>query len=1076
MNQEGAKVASDRAEILRGLMAYHRPGDTFEIRIPGSGKLGTISGYFTDFTAAADSVLGRADEFAVYVTINPTNPKLIARANNRLKPYAKSTTSDSDIVKLNWLPMDGDPPRPAGIPSTDDEHDLSLRKCAEIRDWLIRNGWPANAFVRVDSGNGGYLLARIELENTTENHGLVKRCLKALDYLYSDEGFTVDITSANPARILRVPGTTNAKGDEVGDMRHRMARILEAPDSFEVVPKELLEALAAMLPEQEGAAQDTYTAAGKGFDPVAYCQAHGLAVHHTKLWTDPRGTKCTAAVLEQCVFNPDHHKSAVIIGWPNGMRSYRCRHNSCLSKHWRDAKAMIELDSKDCDPKQGPRSVPKDDEGSSDTALESYPKVEDLTKATGRMKRINSLTGEPEPDPVTGEDMIPRLTLSPSKASDAVCGFMPLRLSAADKKDEPKLWRYNNGIWQSDGETRVINLIDAIIGDLSYERGLKETLRRVRALSDTVTFDADPCLFPALDGVIDLRTGETRVFQPEDYLTFRYGAPLKHPDADYRPVLWFLCSIFPDPRDVLTSLDITCAAVIRQAFEAIIQLIGPGGNGKGIFEKVLSALCTADRVAALTLTEAKASRFGPGALLGKDLWILSEVEDVKSTINLLKKVSTGEMVDSDQKFGGRIRGRPHVLPILDCNNAIDFGDDSWGRKRRVIKLDFPYTFDYTPDTRPKDPHLEEKLTSPASLAGLLRIIIARAPFLCKSKRIYTRKRPEEMAEEYRRQQFSLHYFCDECLSTSPPKNEDGRIIDVKTGLLCPDDKAPRLTVDALYSEYLEYCHLFHVPVPAEKGQVGRYLKEMFGITSIVTTVDKVSARCYPGLWLSKTPKLAHAELFINYSNYTKTTDKLQKEEGKNGIISLLTTETTAEWPLWLLKEIERMLGYIQSCQNPQDISYESYLKNAVVSVVAVVSGQKIAIPEDSNVVYPVVSVVDEAPRSIEAELMQAEVRAREKEARDRALAAKYTGKRPRFYSELAGSVPYDISSPEAEKICRSFRGQLMRGIAPRIDFLVKETGLPKELIEHYLDGAPWVRKDESSPAGIVVYLPVGASA
>ena len=192
-------------------------------------------------------------------------------------------------------------------------------------------------------------------------------------------------------------------------------------------------------------------------------------------------------------------------------------------------------------------------------------------------------------------------------------------------------------------------------------------------------------------------------------------------------------------------------------------------------------------MAALTLTEAKASRFGPGALLGKDLWILSEVEDVKSTINLLKKVSTGEMVDSDQKFGGRIRGRPHVLPILDCNNAIDFGDDSWGRKRRVIKLDFPYTFDYTPDTRPKDPHLEEKLTSPASLAGLLRIIIARAPFLCKSKRIYTRKRPEEMAEEYRRQQFSLHYFCDECLSTSPPKNEDGRIIDVKTGLLCPDD-------------------------------------------------------------------------------------------------------------------------------------------------------------------------------------------------------------------------------------------------------------------------------------------------
>jgi hypothetical protein len=989
-------MASDRSEILRGLKVYHCPGDTFEIRIPGAGKAGTISGYFTDFTAAADAVLGRADELAVYVTINPTNPKLIARANNRLKTYAKSTTSDNDITRLNWLPMDGDPPRPAGIPSTDEEHELSLRKCAEIRDWLVSNGWPASAFVRVDSGNGGYLLARIELENTTENHGLVERCLKALDYLYSDAGFTVDTTSANPARILRVPGTTNAKGDEVGDMRHRMARILEAPESFEVVPRELLEALAGMLPEQEGATQNAQKAGGKGFDPVAYCQAHNLQVHHTKNWTDPRGIKCTVAVLEQCVFNPDHHKSAVIIGWPNGIRSYRCRHNSCLAKRWKDAKAIIEPGAKDCDPKQGPKSAPKGEGAQSDPALGNYPRMEDLTKATGRIDRVNPVTGEKEADPITGETKVPKLTLSPTKASAAVAEFMPLRLSAIDKKDTPKLWRYDSGIWQHDGEKQVINLIDAIIGDLSYERGLKETMRRVRALSDTVTFDSDPCIFPALDGVLDLRTGQVRAFQLDDYLTFQYGVSLKHPEADYHPVLWFLCSIFPDPRDVLTGIDIFTAAIIRRAFEAIIQLIGPGGNGKGIFEKIMTAICTAARTTALTLVEAKASRFGPGALLGKDLWILSEVEDVRYTINLLKKVSTGEMVDSDQKYGDRVQGRPHVLPVLDCNNAIDFGDDSWGRKRRVVKLDFPFTFDYSSDTRSKDPHLEEKLTSPAALAGLMQIMAARAPYLCKSKRIYTRKRPEEMAEEYRRQQFSLHFFCEECLSTSMPTTEDGRPVDVKTGMAYPDGKASRLTTDALYAEYLEYCRLFNVPVPAEKGQVGRYIKEKFVIASIVTTVDKVSARCYPGLWLSKSANLAYAELSLNYSNYTKTTDKLQNGEVKSGISRLLTTATTEEWPNDVIEEIGRMFDYIQSCQNPQDISYEGYLKNGVVSVVTVVSEREIAIPEKSPVVLPslpcsleVDPVVRKESSTIEADLRRAEEERLKKEEHFREVAEKY---------------------------------------------------------------------------------------
>jgi len=329
----------------------------------------------------------------------------------------------------------------------------------------------------------------------------------------------------------------------------------------------------------------------------------------------------------------------------------------------------------------------------------------------------------------------------------------------------------------------------------------------------------------------------------------------------------------------------------------------------------------------------------------------------------------------------------------------------------------------------------------------------------------------------------LHFFCEECLSTSMPTTDDGRPVDVKTGMAYPDGKAPRLTTDALYAEYLEYCRLFNVPVPAEKGQVGRYVKEKFDIASIVTTVDKVSARCYPGLWLLKSATLAYAELSLNYSNYTETTDKLQKGEVKSDISSLLTTATTEEWPKEVIEEIGRMFDYIQSCQNPQDISYEGYLKNGVVSVVTVVSGRKIAIPEKSPVVLPSLPcslvgdpVVRKKSSTIEADLQRAEEQRLEKEAHDRAQAAKYTGKRPKSYSEMAGSVPFDTSSPEAVKICRSIRGQLMKGIAPRIDFLVKETELPKESIEGYLNSAPWIRKDDSSPAGIVVYLPLEASA
>jgi hypothetical protein len=171
-----------------------------------------------------------------------------------------------------------------------------------------------------------------------------------------------------------------------------------------------------------------------------------------------------------------------------------------------------------------------------------------------------------------------------------------------------------------------------------------------------------------------------------------------------------------------------------------------------------------------------------------------------------------------------------------------------------------------------------------------------------------------------------------------------------------------------------------------------------------------------------------------------------------------------------------MFRFIQSCENPQDISYENYLKNAVVSVVAVVSGQEIAIPEKPAVVCPVVAVVEDERSSIKAELQRAEDRAREKEDHAKEQAAKYTTKRPKAYSEMIPLLPKEGSTKEETAIFTAMRGLLARGIGPRIDFLAKDTKLPEVTIKEILDRSDGIRKDDSSPAGIVVYLPSEAPA
>jgi phage/plasmid-associated DNA primase len=560
-----------------------------------------------------------------------------------------------------------------------------------------------------------------------------------------------------------------------------------------------------------------------------------------------------------------------------------------------------------------PSPIPSQMGGSSntETALTRMPSFEDMTK---------SLDDKPD------------VTLSPTKAAKAMLAALHLAVSDLSAKQLP-IWIYDHeaGIWNDRGEAEIGYQIDTIMGDLSYERGLRETTRRIRgALSrKPATFNSDPYLMPLENGVLDLRKGEFRESKPGDHLTFKYAARWGG-EADYKPFLWFLCSSLPDKRDVLTVLDIITAIALRIPLDIIVLLIGGGSNGKGVLEKVILALYTISRATAIELEEIKRSRFGPGALLNRDVWIVSEVEGVKDAINVLKKISTGELLDADQKYAGRIQGRPHAVPILDSNKAFDIGDTTYGRKRRWVKIDFPYRFEDEPSSRPIDRHLEEKLTTPESLAGITKIIAARAPALIRSKKIYRRKSAEEMEDEYNRQRFSLSYFTEECIGTAQP---DGRTEFLRT--------------EEAYEAYREYCRLFNVTEVAARKQLGTYLYEKYAVESRNTsskkrepdgTMKKIDYRYYPNLYLTKSPKEAYADhknrFYDTYDTYT--TDIRHEWGGESDNSNHNTTCTTRECILGdVIETIEDMFAFITPLagESSREITWENYVHSHVVRVV-----------------------------------------------------------------------------------------------------------------------------------------------
>ena len=318
------------------------PGDVVEVRALTDQF--THSGYFSDHAALVRSVEpldADGSVHGIYVTLNVVNPALLSRRANRIKMRLgkkDSTTSDADILRRHWLPIDIDPLRPSGVSSTDEEHGLALAKADEVAHWISGLGYPDP--IRADSGNGAHLLYRIDLPNDEAATALVKACLTTLSALFSDERVNVDTANFNAARIWKLYGTVSRKGDNTPDRPYRRSRILSAPDVPEMVSIEMLRELTARLPTEQQA-QQPGTAKDKQFDLCHWLSDHGLGVRSEKPYSGG-----TLYILDQCPFSSAHKDGAFAIQFGNGAVFAGCKHNTCGggTQRWQELRERYEPD------------------------------------------------------------------------------------------------------------------------------------------------------------------------------------------------------------------------------------------------------------------------------------------------------------------------------------------------------------------------------------------------------------------------------------------------------------------------------------------------------------------------------------------------------------------------------------------------------------------------------------------------------------------------------------------------------------------------------------------------------------
>ena len=351
-----------RDETVRFLRTLFAAGDVFEIRALEAvtaeyQRPHAESGYFDydHIPQAAEAISKLRSYSGAYVTLNPVNPALLGRANNRIAPARRdNSTADGDVLRRRWLPIDCDPVRPSGIASTDEEHEAALALAREIRDGLSSLGWPEP--VMLDSGNGAQMLYRIDLP--TDDNGLVKRCIEEIAKASTD-AVKVDVTVFNAARIWRVAGTMNRKGDPLDDRPHRQARIVSVPKRIRAAGRTLMEAVCG----NTASASATESAGGRTecphdhphdedrpFDADRWISEHCPDIGGPKPWNGGRKW-----VFKVCPFNPAHSNgSAVLIQEASGAMAFRCHHNGCAGNNWQKLREMLEPGCYDREPQAEP--------------------------------------------------------------------------------------------------------------------------------------------------------------------------------------------------------------------------------------------------------------------------------------------------------------------------------------------------------------------------------------------------------------------------------------------------------------------------------------------------------------------------------------------------------------------------------------------------------------------------------------------------------------------------------------------------------------------------------------------------
>ena len=798
------------AEIFSAIRAIAADDQIIELRalqVPGpDGFRRTVSGFFDNLELFAQKAAELSDAGAkgVYFTPNPVKSTSKVTPLNQVKVATRgSATTDTDIESIQWLLVDVDPCRKAGTSASEVEKVAAKRVCVHVTKYLRGLSWPEPLIG--DSGNGYHLMYRLT-GGTVETN---REILDTLAFLFNTNEAQIDQLVFNPSRIWKIYGTWPRKGDNSAQRPYRKATLLNPTQVIAPVSRQQQDAFAGALPMDVPLDGE----AGRTADLDIWVNEHFPQAEGPEAWAG-RGRKW---VFNICPWDSSHtDRSAYIVQFNSGAIASGCLHESC-------------------------KGHGKDDKG----------------HAVG-WKRLQKLAGTPfkpsgtsQPVATTASTVgAPNLT-DLGNAKRMIQLFQNVLLYCPTHGswyvyDESRWKRDMDGAVARHAKATVATVFDEAINE--PDPGRQTSLRRhalrsesSRALSSMVSLasteievaiqserlDANPWVFNAQNGTLDLRTGQVQDHDRTDYIT-------KISNVSYDPnatcPLWdeFLSFAMEEDQEVVDFIHrffgYCLTGLVTE--QVLLFMEGTGSNGKTtallMIMHVLGDYAIQGAPGLLLAKKGESHPTEVADLEGARFVANSEVEKGKPFAEALIKQLTG----SDPIKARRMRKDfwqfepTHKLCIAANHRPIIKGNDE-GIWRRVLRI--PWNKPIPPEK--KDPFFLDKLKQEAP--GIFRKLVEG----CLEWQKHGLNPPQKVTiatEEYREEMDVLSDFMEE---------------------LCIIGKSHRIPQKELYLAYVDWCEELKQK-PQNYRLFNRQLKER-DYKTLTTTVGGVAIRVWSGISLRK---------------------------------------------------------------------------------------------------------------------------------------------------------------------------------------------------------------------------------